>query len=124
MDAPQIQFPLRRSSPSPLNHMWTRSHVKLCSICDKNAVSSSITRRWKEAGMPASVPQLVALVILAMLPMNCCRREAALEEIFSDPVVRAMMEADGVNPHELATMLQQVAQRLRPARRDESPEDA
>ena len=72
--------------------------------------------------MPASVPQLVALVILAMLPMNCRRREATLEEIFSDPVVRAMMEADGVNPHELATMLQQVAQRLRPARRDESPE--
>ena len=74
--------------------------------------------------MPASVPQLVALVILAMLPMNRRRREATLEEIFSDPVVRAMMEADGVNPHELATMLQQVAQRLRTARRgDESPED-
>src|SRR5262245_35083269 len=81
--------------------------------------SSSITRRWKEAGMPASVPQLVALVILAMLPMNCRRREATLEEIFSDPVVRAMMEADGVNPHELAAMLEQVAQRLRPARRNE-----
>jgi hypothetical protein len=104
--------------------MWTRSHVKLCSICDENAISSFITRRWKEAGMPASVPQLVALVILAMLPMNCRRREATLEEIFSDPVVRAMMEADGVNPHELATMLRQVTQRLRTARRgDESPED-
>ena len=74
--------------------------------------------------MPASVPQFVALVILAMLPMNCRRREAPLEEIFSDPVVRAMMEADGVNPHEPAIMLQQVAQRLATARRgDESPED-
>src|SRR6516162_5567123 len=98
MDAPQSNF--LYITPSPLNHMWTRSHVKLCSICDENAISSSITRRWKEAGMPASVPQLVALVIMAM------------------------MEADGVNPHELATMLQQVAQRLRTARRgDESPED-
>jgi hypothetical protein len=74
--------------------------------------------------MPASIPQFVALVILAMLPMNCRRREATLEEIFSDPVVKAMMEADGVNPHELATMLQQVAQRLRTAGRgDKSPED-
>ena len=74
--------------------------------------------------MPASVPQLVALVILAILPMNCRRREATLEEVFSDAVAKAMMEADGVNPHELATMLQQVAQRLRPARRgDESHED-
>jgi hypothetical protein len=57
------------------------------------------------------------LVILAMLPMNCRRREATLEEIFSDPIVRAMMEADGVNPHELAAMLRQVAQRLSIARR-------
>src|SRR5262249_839125 len=101
--------------------MWTRSHVKLCSICDENAISSSITRRCKEACMPASVPQLVALVILAMLPINCRRREASFEEIFSGPFGRAMMEADGVNPYELATMLQQVAQRFRPARRgDES----
>jgi len=74
--------------------------------------------------MPASIPQLVALVILAMLPMNCRSREATLQEILSDPVVKAMMDADGVNPHELAAMLQQVAHRLRPARReDESPED-
>src|SRR5262245_64697332 len=92
-----IQFPLRRSSPSPLNHMWTRSHVKLCSIHDENAISSSITRRWKEAGMPASVPQLVALVILAMLPMNCRRREATLEEIFSDTGVRAKKPDGGRN---------------------------
>ena len=97
--------------------MWTRSHVKPCSICEENAISSSITRRWKEAGLPASVPQLVVLVILAMLPMNCRRREATLEEIFSDPIVRAMMEADGVNSHELAAMLRQVAQRLSIARR-------
>jgi len=35
--------------------------------------------------MPASVPQLVALVILAMLPMNRRRREATLEEMFFRP---------------------------------------
>jgi hypothetical protein len=56
--------------------------------------------------------------------MNWHHREPTLDEILSDSIVRAVMEVDGVNPHELETMLRRVAQRLRTARRgDESPED-
>ena len=44
--------------------------------------------------------------------MNC-HREPTLKGILSDPIVRAVMEADGVNPVELEGMLRQVAQRLR-----------
>ena len=54
--------------------------------------------------------------------MNC-HREPTLNGILSDPIVRAVMEADCVNPHELEMMLRRVAKRLRMARRgDESPE--
>jgi hypothetical protein len=45
-------------------------------------------------------------------PMNC-HREPTLDGILSDPIVRAVMEADCVNPLELEEMLRQVAQRLR-----------
>src|SRR5262245_66207256 len=56
--------------------------------------------------------------------MNWHHREPTLDEILSDSIVRAVMEVDGVNPHELETMLRRVAQRLRTARRgDENPED-
>jgi hypothetical protein len=44
--------------------------------------------------------------------MNC-HREPTLNGLLSDPLVRAVMEADGVNPLELEEMLQRVAQRLR-----------
>ena len=42
--------------------------------------------------------------------MNWCHREPTLNGILSDPVVRAGMEADGVNRHELEVMLRRVAQ--------------
>ena len=55
--------------------------------------------------------------------MNWYDREPTLDGMLSDSIVRAMMEADGVNPHELEVMLRQVAQRLRITRLgDESPE--
>ena len=55
--------------------------------------------------------------------MNWLDREPTLNEMLSDSIVRAVMEVDGVNPHELETMLRRVAQRLRTARRgNESPE--
>jgi hypothetical protein len=55
--------------------------------------------------------------------MNWCNREPTLDGMLADSIVRAMMEADGVNPHELEVMLRRVAKRLRIARRgDESPE--
>src|SRR5262249_14312984 len=56
--------------------------------------------------------------------MNWHHREPTLDEILSDSIVRAVMEVDGVNPHELETMLRRGAQRLRTARRGgESPRD-
>src|SRR5262249_27248518 len=56
--------------------------------------------------------------------MNWHHREPTLDEILSDSIVRAVMEVDGVNPHELETMLRRGAQRLRDARRGgERPED-
>jgi len=55
--------------------------------------------------------------------MNWCDREPPLNGILSDSIVRAVMEADGVNPHELEAMLRRAAQRLRIARLgDESSE--
>src|SRR5262249_24168838 len=66
-------------------------------------------------------PQLPALPLQRSEPLNgdleCptmdCHREPPLNGILSDPIVRAVMEADCVNPLELEEMLRQVAQRLR-----------
>jgi hypothetical protein len=44
-------------------------------------------------------------------------REPTLKEILSDSVTRDMMEADGVDPRELAAMLSDVAGRLSAVRR-------
>jgi len=41
--------------------------------------------------------------------MRWCDHEPTLEEILSDPIFRAMMDADGVDPDELETMLREVA---------------
>jgi hypothetical protein len=38
-------------------------------------------------------------------------REPTLDDILSDSIVRAMMAADGVSPHELKTMLSRVGAR-------------
>ena len=40
--------------------------------------------------------------------MNWYLREPTLDEILSDSIVRAVMEADGIEPQELAAMLRQV----------------
>ena len=40
--------------------------------------------------------------------MNWCHREPTLEEILSEPIILAVMEADGVDPHELEAMLTQI----------------
>ena len=39
-------------------------------------------------------------------------REPSLEEMLSDPIVRAMMDADGVDPHGLEAMLKEVGRNL------------
>ena len=44
--------------------------------------------------------------------MNWCHREPTLDEILSDSIVRAMMEADGIDPQELAATLREVGLEL------------
>ena len=41
--------------------------------------------------------------------MNWCHREPTLEEILSDSITKAVMEADGVDPQELAAALRQAS---------------
>lgn len=40
--------------------------------------------------------------------MHWCHREPTLKDMLSDSIIRAVMEADGVDPHELETMLMQL----------------
>jgi hypothetical protein len=47
--------------------------------------------------------------------MTRIHREPTLEEILSEPIVRAMMKADSVEPHDLTEMLRRVARRRREA---------
>ena len=48
--------------------------------------------------------------------MNWCHREPTLEEILSEPIIRAVMEADGVDRQELEAMLRQAGRNSRPMR--------
>jgi hypothetical protein len=48
--------------------------------------------------------------------MNSPHGEPTLDEMLSDPIVRAVMEADGINPQELAATLRLTGQML--ARRE------
>jgi hypothetical protein len=50
--------------------------------------------------------------------MNWCHREPTLEDILSDPIVEAVMAADGVDPQSLRRMLRQVGGDAGPARKD------
>ena len=42
-----------------------------------------------------------------------CWREPSLEDILSDPIVKAVIEADGVDANELDAMLQRIAHKRR-----------
>ena len=44
--------------------------------------------------------------------MNCHGRDLSLSEALADPLVRAVMAADGVDPRKLAAELQAVAAQL------------
>jgi hypothetical protein len=44
--------------------------------------------------------------------MNWYHREPTLDEMLSDSIIRAVMEADGVDPQELAVMLRQLGRSL------------
>ena len=45
--------------------------------------------------------------------MTACRNEITLSEALADPLVRALMKADRVNPERLETCLGAVGDRLR-----------
>jgi hypothetical protein len=45
--------------------------------------------------------------------MSSCRRELTLPEALADPMVRALMKADRVNPGKLEACLNAVGDRLR-----------
>ena len=49
--------------------------------------------------------------------MNWCHREPTLEEILSNSITRAVMEADGVDRGELEAMLSRVGRSALPRRR-------
>jgi hypothetical protein len=40
--------------------------------------------------------------------MHWCHREPTLKDMLADSIVRAVMAADGVDPHELEAMLTQI----------------
>ena len=44
--------------------------------------------------------------------MICCPRDPSLSEALADPLVRAVMAADGVDARQLAAELREVADRL------------
>jgi hypothetical protein len=44
--------------------------------------------------------------------MNSRHGEPTLEEMLSDPIIRAVMEADGIDPQELAASLRQTGRTL------------
>jgi hypothetical protein len=43
--------------------------------------------------------------------VNWRQRELTLEDILSDSIIKAVMKADGVDPHQLAAMLKEVGRR-------------
>jgi hypothetical protein len=44
--------------------------------------------------------------------MNWYHREPTLDEMLSDSIVKAVMEADGIDPQELAATLRQAGRQL------------
>jgi hypothetical protein len=44
--------------------------------------------------------------------MNSRHGEPTLEEMLSDPIIRAVIEADGIDPQELAATLRQTGRML------------
>ena len=43
--------------------------------------------------------------------VNCRQSEPTLQDILSDSIIKAVMKADGVDPHQLAAMLKEVGRR-------------
>jgi len=56
--------------------------------------------------------------------MKCRQAEPTLSDALADPVVRAMMAADGVDPQALETTLRKLARQVMPAPRHALPDFA
>ena len=56
--------------------------------------------------------------------MNSRHGEPRLEDMLADSIVKAVMEADGVNPRELEAELRQTSALLRATRRTQKAPDA
>src|SRR5262249_43141639 len=54
--------------------------------------------------------------------MNSLQGEPTLEEMLSDPIIRTVMEADGIDPQELAATLRQTGRMLARRARREGPQ--
>jgi hypothetical protein len=54
--------------------------------------------------------------------MRWVHYEPTLDQILSDPIVKALMEADGVDPDELAAMLARIGWRSRGFRSGDGPD--
>jgi hypothetical protein len=54
--------------------------------------------------------------------MNTNCTEPTLSDTLSDPVIQAMMTADGIEFHEFESFLQEMAQKVGPARSPCAPE--
>jgi len=46
--------------------------------------------------------------------MDCCHDEPSLTDALSDPIVRAIMSADGVDPRMLEASLRKTARSVKP----------
>ena len=54
--------------------------------------------------------------------MNSCHGEPTVEEMLSDPIIRAVMKADRIDPQELAATLTQTGRMLARRTRREGPQ--
>ena len=46
------------------------------------------------------------------MTVNWRQHEPTLEDILADSIIKAVMKADGVDPHQLAAMLKEVGRRV------------
>jgi hypothetical protein len=77
-------------------------------LCSGRGDSPKADRRARSLFLCHDGAQLVP----SSEPASFAGCEPKLDELLSDPIVTALMQADGVDPQELAAMLTRIAQRL------------
>jgi hypothetical protein len=89
-------------------------------------VTSPPIMRLRVMARPSPVPPKCCAVeasawVNSSNSFACCHCEATLDETLSDPIVRAVMEADGIDPRELAATLRGTGQMLARRERRSAP---